>query len=463
MANANSISVEISEVVPDSPAYIAGFEPGCRILQIDGNAVRDMVDWRWLTSEDEIEVSYIDLDGDDGNIVLEREFGEDWGFVFADAVFDEVKTCKNACTFCFMRQLPRGMRGSLYLRDDDYRLSFLEGTFATFTNLDDGDIARIIEQRISPLRVSLHAIDPDVRSKLIGLHAQKGIAALNMLMDEGIEFDAQIVLVPDVNDGAVLNETIEWAYSHPGIKNLGIVPLGFTSHQEAFKKSFDDAQDSLRVLEQLRPYQAKALEERGFPFVYAADEFYCNAYGENVMNHIPDESFYGDYSMFEDGIGIVRSCIDSWNEAKRCGAISQLVKALDASNAHVFYICGEAMGDYASQLARSSELEGKFDFVFAKNRFFGGNVNVTGLLCGCDIASTAKEALLSATNGVLRIIAVPDVVFNVDGVTLDDWTLDDIKAQVSEDSTACVLRVGSNPVDYIKQISEFASVLDTRI
>lgn len=454
---------EIIDITPNSPAYDAGFEPGCKITHVDGHEIRDMIDWRWLTTEDVIEVSYIDLDGDSGVVTLERELGEDWGFMFGRAVFDDVKTCRNACTFCFMRQLPRGMRSSLSLRDDDYRLSFLEGTFATFSNLDDGDIARIIEQRISPLRVSLHVVDADVRRQLMGPHAQEGMYALLRLMDAGIEFDAQVVFVPGVNDGTVLDETIIWAYERPQIRNLGIVPLGFTSHQNVFTKSFDDARDSLRVLEQLKPYQARALKERGFPFVYAADEFYCNAYGDDVMAHIPAADFYGDFSMFEDGIGIVRSAMDSWDEAESGGTISELVRVLDESRAHVFYICGEAMRNYAQELVSGSELDGKFDFVIAKNEFFGGNVNVTGLLCGCDIARTAKDVLSMNKDKERSIIAIPDVVFNDDGVTLDDWTLGDVKAQIGEESQARVHVVSSNPIDYIEQISELVSSQDLGI
>ena len=144
----------IVRVAPGSPADDVGFEPGCFLTSVDGQPLRDVIDWRWLSSGDEIEVGYVDLDGDVGTVGLWREPGEDWGFEFDGLVFDGVKQCRNACTFCFMHQLPRGMRRSLYLRDDDFRLSFLVGTFVTLTNLTAADEARIVEQRISPLRVS---------------------------------------------------------------------------------------------------------------------------------------------------------------------------------------------------------------------------------------------------------------------------------------------------------------------
>lgn len=475
MGHQGECLAKIVDVEVGSPAYDAGFEPGCFITSVDGNPIRDMIDWRWHTSDDVIEVGYIDLDGDAGTVVLERELGQDWGLAFDGAVFDGVRTCRNACTFCFMRQLPSGMRSSLSIRDDDYRLSFLEGTFSTFTNVGDDDIARIIEQRITPLRISLHAVDQQVRRRLIGRHEAEGMAAFERLMSAGIDFDVQIVLVPGENDGAVLDETLEWAYAHPRIRNAGVVPLGFTSHQGIFDKSFDDPEDALHVIEQIRPFQVRSEEERGFPWAYAADEFYCNAYGEDVLEHLPDASFYGDFSMFEDGIGIVRSAVDSWDESKARGDVRALADALKEKGVRVAYICGEAMRSYAPALAGSCGLFGLFDFHFAENGFFGGNVNVTGLLCGCDIAKAANGAVAlcragssaesSAPNGAMprTIIAIPDVVFNDDDVTLDDWTLDDIKGHVGEDSSVHVLRVSSNPLDYIRQISEFASALGSRI
>ena len=170
--------------------------------------MRDLIDWRWLSAEDEITVGYIDLDGEAGEVDLFRDEGEDWGFEFDGVVFDGVKQCRNACIFCFMRQLPDDMRASLTLRDDDFRLSFLAGTFVTFTNLSAEDEARIIEQHISPLRVSLHVSNPEVRRRIIGKHAAHGIEVLDRLLAAGIEFHAQIVLMPDENDGEVLRETL---------------------------------------------------------------------------------------------------------------------------------------------------------------------------------------------------------------------------------------------------------------
>ncbi len=470
------ICANILDVEVDSPAFDAGFEPGCKITGVDGMPIRDMIDWRWLTTDNEIEVSYIDLDGEAGSVVLVREPEEDWGFTFDEAVFDGVRTCRNACTFCFMRQLPEAMRSTLTLRDDDYRLSFLEGTFSTLTNVGDADIARIVEQHISPLRLSLHAIDANVRRSLIGKHEHAGIEALQKLLDFGIEFDAQIVLVPEVNDGKVLDETLAWAYERPGIRNIGIVPLGFTKYQDDFSKSFDDSNDAMRILKQVQPYQRQAFEERGIPWVYPADEFYCNAYGDEVIDNIPDDNFYGDFSMFEDGIGIVRSAIDSWEEACASGVTARLASALDAANMRIFYICGESMSHYGNQVVERCGLAGKFEFAFAKNRFFGGNVNVTGLLCGCDLAFAIKELVeglqedsadkMSSTKQT--IIAIPDIVFNVDGVTLDDWTLEDIKAHVSEDfgnasgkdSPIRLLVASSNPLNYAKQLCEIAKDSD---
>ena len=214
----------VCAVAPESPADDAGFEPGCYVTSVDGRPVRDLIDWRWLASDDVVELGYIDLDGEEGVVELAREEGEDWGFEFEGVVFDGVRQCRNACMFCFMRQLPDGMRPALTLRDDDFRLSFLSGTFVTLTNLSAAEEKRILEQRISPLRVSLHASDAEVRRHIIGRHAQHGLDALDRLLAAGIQFHAQIVLMPGENDGEVLSRTLSWAWERPGILDVCIVP-----------------------------------------------------------------------------------------------------------------------------------------------------------------------------------------------------------------------------------------------
>ncbi len=201
----------IAAVDAESPAFRAGLEAGDAVLAVDGHPVRDILDWQWLTTEGECCLSCVGAQGEEADVFLERSFGESWGITFQGVVYDEVRTCRNACAFCFMRQLPKGLRSPLYLKDDDFRLSFLSGNFVTLTNLGDEDIQRILEQRLSPLRVSLHAVSAPVRERLMGKHASRGLENLEALLAGGIQVDAQIVLVPGVNDGPVLDETLRWA------------------------------------------------------------------------------------------------------------------------------------------------------------------------------------------------------------------------------------------------------------
>ncbi|MDO4290623.1 MAG: DUF512 domain-containing protein [Eggerthellaceae bacterium] len=452
----------IAAVDPGSPADDAGFAPGCYLTHVDGRPLRDVIDWRWLTDGDVIEVGYVDLDGDAGTVELEREEGEGWGFAFEGVIFDRIKLCRNACTFCFMRQLPPHMRASLSLRDDDFRLSFLSGTFVTLTNLTAEDESRILEQRISPLRVSLHAADARARRTLIGRHAQHGLDALDRLLAAGIEFHAQIVLVPDVNDGDVLRETLEWAYARPGIRGIGIVPLGFTRFQGDFDRSFNDPHAARAVLGLVEPFQTRALAERGTPWAFAADEFYRNAYGADTAERIPPTSHYGDFSMFEDGIGIIRSYVDEFAEACASGLAQRAACALDAAGARVRYVVGEAMQPFLDRMIMESPLAGRLVPLTVTNDFFGGNVDVTGLLCACDITRAIREVQETpkpetnpgvSEGGVHNIFVVPRVVLNDDGVTLDDATVEDMEKAAG----VPVAVVSCNPLDYLTEIIDLAN------
>ena len=473
----------IVAVEPDSPAYDAGFEPGCLITSADGQPVRDVIDWRWLSGEESVTVGYIDLDGDAGEVELWREAGQDWGFEFEGLVFDGVKQCRNACTFCFMRQLPAGMRPSLTVRDDDFRLSFLAGTFVTLTNLAPADEARIVEQRISPLRVSLQASDPVVRRRLIGKHAQHGIDALDRLLAAGIEFHAQIVLVPGENDGEALAETLAWAYERPGILGIGIVPLGFTRHQTMFDHSFNDERAARGVLAIVEPFQRRAIAERGTPWAFAADEFYRNAYRDDLLEHLPPASFYGDFSMFEDGIGIIRSTVDDWREADRTGSIARCAATLRQAGVRARMVVGYAQKEFLDPLVREAGIADCLQPLYVENAFFGGNVDVTGLLVGADIAAAVMRSLcaarpyVGAQRGQAKFVErfrlerispraelphtgephretddlflIPSVVFNDDGITLDGMTLGDMEERAGQ----TLHMVSCTPARYFDEIS----------
>lgn len=439
----------IESVDEFSPADDAGFYPGCYITAVDGQPVRDILDWRWKTDKDEIVVSYLDAEGDEGEVELVRDEGEDWGFNFSSAIFDELIQCRNACIFCFMAQLPAESRDSLSLRDDDYRLSFLQGNFVTFTNIGPEDEARIIEQHISPLRYSLHCVTPELRTKVIGKHAAHGIGVAERLLAAGIDLHVQIVLMPNINDGEELRRTLQWCYERPGIQSVGIVPLGFTKHQQRFETSFNDKNRAREVIECIRPFQMRAASERRDAWVHVSDEFYRNAYPENLLEELPPASFYGDFELYEDGIGILRSFVDDWEEHPE--AVSCAAKALKACNKRVVLVYGCAMRETMDALLKQSPLKGYLVPLYVKNDYFGGNVDVTGLLCGCDIVGAVKAEMDVLKNKEIpcAFVAIPRVIFNADQVTLDDMTLDQMQQQLG----IALHVVSCDASDYLIQIS----------
>lgn len=433
----------VSSIVEDSPADDAGFSAGYKLLKADGATLHDIIDWRWYSAGDEVTLTYEDIEGDIGTVTLLRDEDQDWGFDFSEALFDEVKQCRNNCTFCFMKQLPKESRSSLKLRDDDFRLSFLQGTFITLTNLTPEDEARIIEQHISPLRVSLHAISDDLRSSLIGKHAAHGIDCCTRLLAAGIEMHMQIVLVPGINDGAELEKTLNWAYEQDNIKNVGIVPIGFTRHQKDFDHSFDNKADAQQVIDQVTQYQKHALIERGYPWVYLADEFYRSAYGFDLLNYLPKADHYGDYELFEDGIGIIRSFVDDWHDCQN--AQLNLANLLSDHEKTIHLVVGVAQREFLEPLIAQSTLKDLLIPLPVENKYYGGNVNVTGLLCGCDIIAALNKLPNSS------FAAIPSVIFNSDGITLDDMTLEDIQNAVR----IPVKMVSCNASEYLVELAEY--------
>ena len=416
----------VASVEPGSPAERAGLAPGMRVLRAEGEEMADIIDWFWLSDGFEAELE-VDDAGTPRTLLLERMPGEQWGFEFADNVFDGVRTCVNACTFCFMSMLPAGMRPGMYLRDDDYRLSFLQGNFVTLTNMDDDDVDRVIGMDLSPIHVSLHAVDAGARRALMGANHARGLEAAEELLEAGIELHTQVVLVPGVNDGAVLDGTLRWAAEHEGVLSMGIVPLGFTRFQGRFDRSFDDPADARAVIEQARPFQEECRRRWGATKIHLADEFYVNAYPDDAELHLPAVEEYDGYPQFHDGIGMLRSLVDDWDAAcaAHAPAAGEAAEA-GAEPGRVALVCGQALAPLMRRLVARAGFA-HVDVLGVDNAFFGGNVDVTGLLTGADVAPALAEWARGVRERGLGARAVlPAAMLNDAGNTLDDVSTSDL-------------------------------------
>jgi putative radical SAM enzyme (TIGR03279 family) len=438
----------VRDVAPASPADRAGVRAGDRIVAVDGDPVRDVIDWRWLTAEPTFVITLESgVPGAARDVRVDRAWDEPVGVEFDGVVFDGVRTCENSCAFCFVAQLPGGLRPALYVRDDDYRLSFLAGTFITLTNLTDDDVDRIAGQALSPLYVSLHAVDDEVRRRLLcPTVPDEAVKRFEELLSEGIELHVQIVLVPGVNDGHVLQETLRWLSARPGVRSIGVVPLGYTSHQSRFSGSFGRPEAAAVVLDALEPWREAMLSDRGTRWVHAADEFHLAAGRE-----VPPATAYDSFPQYENGIGLVRAFLDSWEDVVH----STPVRSGNA-RAHATLVTGEL---FAPTLRRAVPLAARHGVTCSvlpvRNRFLGGNVSVAGLLSGADIAEAiradgarhaddargagseggpsaetgAPSADRTAGRRAPTTYLVPDVVLNEDGLTLDGMTAQDVCAR----------------------------------
>ena len=400
----------------DSPAERGCLKVGDRLIAAEGVALRDSLDWHWYSDGPRVEVTVADDSDEQRSLVLERVQGQPWGIELADPLFDGLKTCRNDCSFCFMKQLPEGLRPSLYVRDDDYRLSFLQGNFVTLTNLDDTEVARIIEQHISPLQVSLHAVDPKLRAKLIGKHQARGIEVLEALLAAGIEVHIQIVLVPGVNDGEALDRTLRWLAEpqrKAQVRSVGIVPVAWTKYAQDPGSDWRDPLDAARVIEQVQRYQFAEEKARGIDWVYLADEFYITAQAP-----FPLAKYYGGFPQYENGIGMVWGLVEDFKEQ-----LPLLQKALaqvpEQSEAFTL-VCGELIRDTLLGALSAMGAGGKIRLLPVRNDFLGGTVNVTALLGASDIeraiAYDHERAALPTT------YLIPRVIFNAEGLTLDGMT-----------------------------------------
>jgi len=395
----------LAAVGPQSPAARAGLRPGDLVVSADGHRLRDVIDWQWYADGTEVALAVLPPDDVEERVVLRRGADESWGVSFTETVFDGVRTCRNRCAFCFMAQLPKGLRRALYLRDDDFRLSFLQGNFVTLTNLSDDDVARIAEQRLSPLYVSLHAVDPEVRSRLLCAHEDRALERIDELLGAGIDLHVQIVLVPGVNDGAVLQQSLDWLARREGVESVGIVPLGYTAHQKRFARSFESSAAAREVIDAVVPWQQAMRERDGCTWVHLADEFYLNAGLE-----LPPAEEYDEFPQYENGIGMVREFVDAMS-----GSAAEFLSAIDGlpAGVPVTVVTGELFAPVVARQLEHVGARGRVGVLGVRNGFFGGDVSVAGLLTSADLE---REIGRTPADGVALL---PACIANADGLLLD--------------------------------------------
>jgi len=383
---------------------------GDLLLELNGRPPLDILDY--LEAGEGSSVSIRLLRG--GRKITRRvrkEAGIPLGLVFDQAVFDGVRTCSNDCIFCFVDQMPPGLRETLYVKDDDYRLSFYYGNFITLNNLSDADLERIRRMRLSPLYVSLHATDPALRSRLMGGNAVKGLSALRMLLDEGIEIHLQVVLCPGINDGEALRRTFRDVLDDYRAASLGVVPVGLTSRAGALHGEISPCgrDAALRVLEAVKEYQEHALEIYGSRIFHAADEFYLL-----VEEGFPGEEEYEGYPQVENGVGMARKFIAEAGEERG------IIAAADRPVRGV--MTGEA-GERVLREAMAESGAGGAEVIVVRNRLLGETVTVAALLGGADIMAALKER-----RPVSRELLIPGSMLR-EGLFIDDLAPSDIERE----------------------------------
>ncbi|HZS02621.1 MAG TPA: DUF512 domain-containing protein [Chloroflexota bacterium] len=405
----------VARVRRGGAAARAGVRVDDRLLAVNGLQPRDAIDLADAAAGDEV-VLTLARDERVETVRATRSPAEDLGLEFAAPTLDGVRRCANACAFCFIDGLPEGMRNTLYIRDDDYRYSFLYGSFVTLTNLRADDEDRICFQRLSPLRVSVHATDLAVRRQVLANpHAPDILTQLDRLGAAGIEFHTQVVLVPGVNDGLVLARTIEdLAARYPVVRSVAVVPVGLTRHSHTAGLRTLTPADAARALDECGRWQRRLRGGLGVRFVYPSDELYLLA-----RRRFPPASHYDDYPQLQNGVGLVPLFLAQWRRVRR-----RLPAAV--SPRRVLWVCGQAM-ERALRLvaAEMAAVEGlTVEVATVANAFFGTGVTVSGLLTGADVARALADRPADR-------IVLPRAMFDAAGErTLDDFTLADLAARL---------------------------------
>jgi putative radical SAM enzyme (TIGR03279 family) len=435
-------TARVVAVAPGSPADHAGVLPGDDLVALNGEQVRDVIQYQMQADEPLLDLDVI-RGGIERQLTVEKDAGAPLGMELESAVFDRVRTCDNHCPFCFIYQLPKGMRRSLYLKDDDYRLSFLYGNFTTLTRFTEADLERVLTEKLSPLYVSIHATDPELRSRL--LRNRRGATSLrwlSVLLDAGVEVHGQVVVCPGVNDGMALDATLLGILDeYPALATVGVVPLGVSAHSNEAEMRAHTPAEAAAVVDQVEAWQSRFSDALGRRLVFASDEYYLMA-----GRAFPERAAYEDLVQHENGIGMARA----FEGEVRAALAGEEVDGIGPRPGFFAWVDGappegyraprhDRRLDVVDDRARSvsthvitgaygarvleplladlqARADGRIRLLPIDNEFFGGNIAVTGLLAGEDVARAIASIPVSER------VLLPDVVLSedrfLDGVTL---------------------------------------------
>ena len=401
--------VKVSRIEQKSIAEELGIQPGTELLTVNGRPLTDFLDWEFLTADEELVIEARQPDGEDVIYELERLDGEPLGISLHPP---SVRRCANKCEFCFIEGLPPGLRKPLYIRDDDYRLSFAYGNFATLSNVKERDIERILEYRLSPLYVSVHATNHEARKVLLNNQRVPDIKAqLSRLAAGGIQFHAQMVVVPGLNDEGVLEESLTDLWNmQEAVLSAAVVPVGLTQFSHLYTGKRMDRDTARTILVQVEHWGERAKRERGETWVFGSDELYMLAERE-----LPGPEHYGEFAQIENGVGSVTSL-----RMRVAGGLGRVARR---DGQRIGVVTGLAMAPLMEplldQLRQVSGAE--FKLIVAENSLFGPTITTAGLLVGKDIMTALSD------RHDLDIALIPAETINDDGVFLDDFTLEAVR------------------------------------
>ena len=406
----------IKSIEPGSIAEELGIEKGDILLSINDQEVEDVFDYHFYVNDEQLVLTIEKPDGEEWELEIEKDYEEDLGIEFEQGLMDEYRSCRNKCIFCFIDQMPKGMRDTLYFKDDDSRLSFLQGNYVTLTNMSDHDIDRIIRYHLEPINISFHTTNPELRCQMLhNRFAGEALKKVDRLYEAGIEMNGQIVLCRGINDGEELERTIRDLSGYlPCLQSVSVVPVGLTKYRDGlYPLEPFTPEDARKVLEVVHRWQDELYEKWGSHFIHAGDEWYLLA-GEEM----PPQERYDGYLQLENGVGMMRLLEDEFREAFEKLPGDEMPREVSVATGKLAYplICSMAeklKSRYPGTVIHTYQIE---------NRFFGERITVAGLVTGQDL----KEQLSGKKLG--KALLLPCNMFrSQEEVFLDDMTLDELK------------------------------------